>query len=90
MAATGSPWKRTRSSASTGWVASTAPAVASAMRPGNSIRSAFCGTSAWVSTATTPGIARASLVSILTMRAEAYGLRTILAWSMPATARSPA
>ena len=90
MATTGSPWKRTRSEASTGWNASTAPAVASAMRPGSSIRISFRGTSSCVSTATTPGSARAALESIRTIRAEEYGLRTIRPWSMPATARSPA
>jgi len=54
------------------------------------MRISFRGTSAWVSTATTPGRAAAAAVSMRVIRAEAYGLRTIRAWSMPTTAKSPA
>ena len=60
------------------------------MRPGSSIRISFLGTSSWVSTATTPGSARAAPTSIRTMRAEEYGLRTIRPCSMPGTLKSPA
>ena len=65
------PWNRTRSSASTGWNAGRASAVASAIRPGSAMRIAFRGTSACVSTATTPGTAAAAVVSMATTRAEA-------------------
>ena len=41
------------------------------------------GTSAGVSTAFTPGSASAARVSMRTMRACGYGLRSILPWSMP-------
>jgi hypothetical protein len=60
------------------------------MRPGSSIRISLRGTSSAVSAAITPDSARAAVVSIRTMRAEAYGLRTIRPWSMPESARSPA
>ena len=90
MATTASPWKRTRSEASTGWNASTAPAVASAMRPGSSIRISFRGTSSCVSTATTPGSARAASTSIRAIRADEYGLRTIRLCSIPGKLKSAA
>ena len=41
------------------------------------------GTSSWVSTARTPGSARAARVSIARISAEAYGLRTVAPQSMP-------
>ena len=66
------------------------PQAAPAIRPGSAIRMALRGTSAWVRTATTPGTSAAAATSRATMRAEAYGLRTIRPWSMPWTAKSPA
>ena len=90
MATTASPWKRTRSEASTGWYASTAPAVASAMRPGSSMRISLRGTSSCVSTATTPGSARAAPTSIRAIRADEYGLRTIRLCSIPGKLKSAA
>jgi hypothetical protein len=38
----------------------------------------------------TPGSAAAAAISMRVMRAEAYGLRTILPCSMPGTEKSPA
>src|SRR5437867_157555 len=51
-------------------------------------KSSSVGRSALVSTATTPGIARAADVSMRTMRARACGLRTVAPWSIPSRARS--
>jgi hypothetical protein len=74
-AATGWPTKTTRSMASTAW------ARVGAWR-------LSCGTSAAVSTARTPGSARARLASSRTIRAWACGLRSSLACSRPRAGRS--
>src|SRR5213593_2348557 len=74
-AATGCPTKTTRSMASTAWA-----------RVG-ALRFSW-GMSAAVMTARTPGSARARLVSILTMRAWACGLRRSLACKRPRGLRS--
>src|SRR3989442_12020222 len=74
-AATGCPTKTTRSMASTAW------ARVGALR-------CSWGMSAAVMTARTPGSTRARLVSILTMRAWACGLRRSLACSRPRGLRS--
>src|SRR3989475_9479185 len=74
-AGTGCPTKTTRSMASTAWA-----------RVG-ALRFSW-GMSAAVTTARTPGSARARLVSILTIRAWACGLRKSLACSRPRGLRS--
>ena len=67
--ATGSPWWRTRSVASTCSVARSGPTAV--VCPGTSVASVLRGTSLAVRTAATPAIAKARPVSSLTMRAEA-------------------
>ena len=77
--ATGSPWWRTRSNASTGWsLMWLAPMQAAP------------GTSACVSTARTPSTARAARVSIPRSRADACGLRSVTPHSMWSARRSDA
>jgi len=83
--ATGSPMYRTRSAASTGMVT-----WSSARPPLASSTIWFLGTSAAVSTAKTPGSARAELTSMPVIRALGTGLRTRRPCSMPGRRQSAA
>ncbi len=73
-AATSWPWNRTLSVASTAWVSPDSVGIHARL---------CCAISSPVTTATTPGSAAASDVSIETIRACATGLRRIAMCSMP-------
>ena len=76
---------RTRSAASTGMVT-----CSSARPPLASSTIWLLGTSAAVSTAATPGSARAAVTSMPVIRALGSGLRTIRPCSMPGSCQSAA
>ena len=76
---------RTRPAASTGmltWSSARPPLASSTIW--------LCGTSAAVSTATTPGSARAAVTSMPVIRALGTGLRTSRPCSMPGSRQSAA
>ena len=77
--ATSCPWKRTLSVASTACVSPESVGIQASL---------CCASSSPVTTAITPGIAIAALLSIPLMRACAYGLRTMTMWSMPGSTTS--
>ena len=86
--ATGSPRKRTISSARTCVRARRGPTVV--VWPGTSLKSTLCGTSRAVRTHRTPGTPSAAAVSIRRRRADGRDARTTFAWSMPPIAKSSA